>query len=353
VPDTKINESELKVDYFSGGQVRLFGGDNPDSLRGLKLDGVVLDEYADMKPDLYREIIIPSLMDRNGWVCIIGTAQGRDAFYKVWTDALSRGDWFTLMLKASETGILEPERLAKAKLEMSPEQYNREFECSFDEPGIGQFISGAMVQAAVDRQGKPLGPRVMGVDIARFGDDRSVIVYRDGDVVVDVQVFHGQDTMQMVGHITVGIKVFRPDAIFVDVAGVGGGVVDRLTQLGYRIIDVNAGNKSSDDTKWPLLRDEMWHRMRAWIQDRGVLPNRTDIAADLTSATYKYDMRNRVKLVSKADLKAEGLPSPDLADGLAMTFAYPVAHSDMQDAPPWMRPRDRGPSEENARWGWT
>ena len=96
------HETELRVDYINGGQVRLYGADNPDALRGIYLDGVVLDEYADMDPRVWSEIIRPALADRQGWAVFIGTPKGRNAFFELWRRSQSDQDWFSLMLKASE-----------------------------------------------------------------------------------------------------------------------------------------------------------------------------------------------------------------------------------------------------------
>jgi phage terminase large subunit len=100
----RVHESELRVDYaINDGQVRLYGADNADALRGIYLDGIVLDEYADMDPRVWSEIIRPALADRGGWAVFIGTPKGRNAFFELWRRAQSQADWFTLMLKASDT----------------------------------------------------------------------------------------------------------------------------------------------------------------------------------------------------------------------------------------------------------
>src|SRR5215211_5615554 len=98
-----VHESELRVDYPEGGQVRLYGADNPDALRGIYLDGVVLDEYADMDPRVWSEIIRPALADRGGWAVFIGTPKGRNAFFELWRRAQSQADWFTFINKTSNT----------------------------------------------------------------------------------------------------------------------------------------------------------------------------------------------------------------------------------------------------------
>lgn len=323
-----INESDLRVDYPNGGQIQLFGGDNPDALRGIYLDGVVLDEYADMDPRLWPEIISPTLVTRDGWVVFIGTAKGRDAFYGEWRKAAAnRVTWYSLMLKASQTGALSESVLQMRRESMSEAQYAREFECSFDEPDVAQLIDTATVEAARKRHGIGAGPRVLGVDVARHGDDRTVVVFRNGDRVEpeDIAVWRGLDLMQTAARVAELIGQYNPRLTFVDGVGVGGGVVDRLRQLGFRVVDVNAGGLAMKEERFVNLRAEMWTKMRDWLKDRGCIPDRDDLADDLVAPTYEFDHRNRVKLERKEDMKSRGLPSPDIGDALALTFARPVA----------------------------
>lgn len=154
------HESELRVDYYNGGQVRLYGADNPDALRGIYLDGVVLDEPADMDPRVWSEIISPTLIDRKGWAVFIGTPKGRNAFWKVWHDAQDDSDWYKVMLRASETGILDPSELDRARKGMTPEQYEQEFECSFEAAILGAYYGKLMAQTEKDKRicGVPYEP---------------------------------------------------------------------------------------------------------------------------------------------------------------------------------------------------
>lgn len=148
-----IRESDLSVKLVNGSVVRLFGADNPNALRGMYLDGVVMDEYADMRPSLWGEVIRPTLSDRKGWAVFIGTPKGRNEFHALLhgdgkrPGAIRDQDWFTLILKASETGILPAEELADAQRTMSPEQYAQEYECSFDAPNIGAYYAKVMQEA--------------------------------------------------------------------------------------------------------------------------------------------------------------------------------------------------------------
>jgi hypothetical protein len=155
-PRGAIREGELRVDYANGGQVRLYGADNPDALRGIYLDGVVLDEYADMDPRLWSEVLRPALADRGGWAVFIGTPRGRTEFYHTWTRACADAQgWFALMLRASETGLIPASELELARRELSEEQYAQEFECSFDAAIAGAYYGTLMANA--ERDGRICG----------------------------------------------------------------------------------------------------------------------------------------------------------------------------------------------------
>ncbi len=150
-----VNESELRVDYHNGGQVRLYGADNADALRGIYLDGVVLDEYGDMDPRVWAEVIRPALADRGGWAVFIGTPKGRNDFYKLWQRSQSEKDWFSLMLKASETELISTDELQLARRDLTEDQYAQEFECSFDAAIVGSYYGKLINEAAKDKR---IGP---------------------------------------------------------------------------------------------------------------------------------------------------------------------------------------------------
>lgn len=137
----EVNEAELRIDYFNGSRLRLYGADNPDALRGIYLDAVVMDEYADMDPRLWPEVIRPALSDRNGWAVFIGTPRGHNAFYIIAKEAAKNPDWFFKVLKASETGILPADELESIKREQTPEQYDQEYECSFEAAIQGAYYA--------------------------------------------------------------------------------------------------------------------------------------------------------------------------------------------------------------------
>lgn len=131
LPGTTTNEAELRLDLPTGARIQLLGADNPDALRGIYLDGVVFDEYAQMVPRVWREIVRPALADREGWAIWIGTPWGRNHFYDLYTSAPEDGAWHTALYRASETGVIPPTELASAQAQMSPEEYEQEFLCSW------------------------------------------------------------------------------------------------------------------------------------------------------------------------------------------------------------------------------
>lgn len=197
-----------------------------------------------------------------------------------------------------------------------------------------QFISWDLVKQAQERQFRREGkPVLFGLDVARFGDDRSVLAIRNGDTLVDLMKWERLDTQQLSGMVTEVANSRRPDAIFVDGVGVGGGVVDRLRALNLHVIEVNGGAKAGNDARYVNKRAEMWGRMKEWLAGRGVIsPHDIELAAELTGPFYSFDASNRILLEKKEDMKKRGLRSPDLADALSMTFAQPIAAPDISSA---------------------
>lgn len=146
VPGMVPNESELRCDYPNGGQVRVYGGDDPDSLRGLYFDGVVVDEYGLHQADIFSTVLRPALSDRQGWALFLGTPNGKNQFYDLHQYAALEPSWFHAVYKASETGILSAEELAEARKVMTADEYAQEYECSFE-----AAVKGAIYAPELER----------------------------------------------------------------------------------------------------------------------------------------------------------------------------------------------------------
>lgn len=340
IPGVEVNQSELWVQFPNGARVRLFGADNPDAFRGLYFDGVVLDEVADMRPEVWGEILRPALSDRLGWAIFIGTPKGVNLFSELYYRAVKGEDsWGADMKRGEETGVLPPGELEQARKEMTPAQFAQEYDCDFAASVEDVLLKLEDVLVAQRRDLRTeeydFAAKVLGVDVARYGGDKSVLTRRQGLVCFKQRFRQGLDTMEVAAAVAQDIDEWHPDATMVDVGGIGAGVVDRLLQLGYAPIPVDFGSKANDP-RFENKRAEMWWETADWVKAGGCLPSSTDLQRDLTAPRYTYkNHRGRMQLESKDDLRARGLPSPDFGDSLACTFYCPVAPK-----PKWGEPNE-------------
>lgn len=169
-------------------------------------------------------------------------------------------------------------------------------------------------------------PKIIGVDPARFGDDSTTIYIRQGRIAERIAKVRGKDTMEVVGIIINAINRYMPDAVYIDVGGIGAGIYDRLKEMNYKMVrDVNFGSDSLYKKKYINKRAEMWGLMNEWLSNPPAqIPDSDDIEIDLCGLRYSYDSHSRLKIESKEDAKNRGIKSPDEGDALALTFAYPV-----------------------------
>lgn len=198
------------------------------------------------------------------------------------------------------------------------------FQTSGDDPLIKPEH---ILKARQDKAAQEHGPLIVGVDPARFGDDRTSIVQRRGRVAFGLVSYRKKDTMEVAGIVARLIKSDNPARVFVDVGGLGAGVVDRLKELGYEQVEgVNAGEKALEDDKYTNRRAEMWGTMRDWLKETPCrIPDSDSLHGDLIGPSYKFDSNSRLVIEKKEDMKKRGLASPDEADALALTFAAPVS----------------------------
>ncbi|TXH09319.1 MAG: terminase [Hyphomicrobiaceae bacterium] len=196
----------------------------------------------------------------------------------------------------------------------------------FPRTATRQLISTESIEKCMDfeAEGFEFQPKVMGVDIARFGENSSTICVRQGRKVFDIEVLPKQDLMMTAHHVAEAIKRERPMQVFVDGSGIGAGVVDRLRQLNFPVVDVNGGN-SSLNPRFLNKRVEMWWTMKEAIENVVELPKNSRLKEELSCIEYDYTDKGRIRLDRKTDIMDKYGFSPDLADALAYTYAYPVA----------------------------
>ena len=244
--------------------------------------------------------------------------------------------WDTRTIDSRSVAITNKKQISKWAEEYGEDSdfFRVRVKGEFPSQGSDQFIPAERVEAAM-RRGSPASNSatcaVVGVDVARFGDDDTVIftrIGRDG-CSVPLKRLHGLDTVQVVGQVKRHVAYLRKTLgigrvyVFVDEGGVGGGPVDILKSDGFPVRGVNFSQSPDEKEKYPNKREEIWDRMSEWLKE-GAIPDDRDLKEDLVSPTYTFDTYGRKKLESKKDMKKRGLRSPDSADALALTFAYRV-----------------------------
>lgn len=341
-----INETELSIlipsSYGDMAKLRIFGADNPDALRGQYFDCVVLDEVAQMKPDIWLKIIKPALTDRHGSALFIGTPNGVNLFSELFYYALRREaecdpEWCAMRFPADRTTLIPDADLKAAQAE-DLNIYRQEYLCDFSASSQDALITLDEVQAAISRakhidalMHEPY-PLVLGVDIARFGDDATVFFFRKG-LVADEPIIYRNRSNTDVAHLLIAeIAKRHPAYVNID-SGQGTGVIDyvdeNLHSSSTAINEIRFGSTALNSQRFNNRRSEMWTLMRDWIRDKGVLDVSKSAAenlkAELTAPTYTYDAASKICLEKKDAIKARLKRSPDIADALALTFAIEIA----------------------------
>lgn len=195
----------------------------------------------------------------------------------------------------------------------------------FPRIGSQQFMPTDIVDRAMVNElpfeAHCLEPILLGVDVARYGDDKTCIAIRQGRKVMEVRKFSGLDTMQIAVQVILAMREFKTKMIFVDGVGVGAGVVDRLRMLGHEVVEVNAGATPYDEDTYFNKRAEMWGRLRDWLASGAQIPIDHELRMALIGVEFTFDEKEKIRLERKKDMKKRGMPSPDEADAIAHTFA--------------------------------
>ena len=165
---------------------------------------------------------------------------------------------------------------------------------------------------------------VLGVDVARFGGDRSVMLHRRGNTVLGIQTLRGMDTMQVAGWVANTIREVRPDRVCIDEIGVGAGVVDRLREQGLRVTGINVARAARQEKLFVNLRAEGYWRLRdLFVAGEISIPQDNQLIGELAALRYKFDSGGRLLIESKDEMRKRGIPSPDKADALMLAFIGP------------------------------
>lgn len=348
IPGRVVNEGDLSISFPNGSTIRLFGADNPDALRGMYFDGVVMDEVAQMRPEVWQEIVQPALADRKGWALFIGTPKGVNLFSELYYYAAAAMNpnsdkydpaWLAMSFRVDETNAIDPDEKERLRRELSENAWRQEMLCDFSASADDTLIPIDLVTEACARRVHYRDvedmPLVMGVDVARFGSDSSVIFKRQGLQAYPPIVLRNLDNMELADRVAQAIHESRPAAVFID-AGQGQGVIDRLRHMGHDVIEVPFGGKPMQEGRFLNRRSEMWYGIREWIKSGGCIDTTGEdgmrLKSELSVPLYWYDGAGRIVLEPKDKIRERLGASPDIADALALTFAAPVAVPDRYEA---------------------
>lgn len=324
VPAVKFYESDLRIELPNGARISLYGADNPDALRGIYLDGVVLDEVAQMRPQVWGEVVRPTLSDRGGWGLFIGTPKGVDAFYELFNEAKETPQWDSVKFRADETGIISEEELLAMRREMTARQYAQEMLCEFaagtDEVLIPIDLADMASKRKIDQRDLKRAVKVLGVDVARYGDDRSVIMPVAGLQAYEPHIYQGLDNVALAQKVMALMESFEPDYVRVD-AGRGEGVIDYMRANGFKVTEVNFGGAPKSDY-FANARAEMWAGTKQWVMDGGCIPPMSELISELATPRFSFTPNNKMVIESKEKMRSRGLRSTDIADSLVLAVGY-------------------------------
>lgn len=300
--------------------------EQPEALQGFHSENIlfVLDEASGI-PEAVFEVAQGALSSEGAYVLMCANPTRMEGyFYRSHHEMRDR--WSAIHVNGEHCA-----RVSKEYIEDMAKQYGADSPI-YKVRVKGDFVGSLdgvipldIVETAIDRKIKQHGEMRWGLDVARFGEDRSALAKRHNSHLVEpIKWWRGKDTMQTVGLLKMEYDRadIKPTAIFVDVIGLGAGVVDRARELDLPIVAVNVAESPSVEDKYSRLRDELWFRAREWFQSREVCIVRDEaLIAELTLPTYKFLSTGKLQVESKDDLKRRGVTSPDLADAFILTFA--------------------------------
>jgi phage terminase large subunit len=324
--------------------------EKPEALAGIHSDNVLLvvDEASGVDEAVF-ESAIGSMSGDNATTIMLGNpTRSSGMFYKTHHELAA--EWHRIHVDASKSPRVHADFVKQVR-DTYGENSN-----AFRVRVLGEFpladddtlIPAEHVDSAMSRDVilDPRAPRVYGVDPARFGDDKSVLIERRGDYVMPPKKWGGLDLMALAGAIVHEIDGDKTVPICVDTIGLGAGLADRLREMGYNVIDVNVSETSAFNPKANKLRDDLWMQVRDWLAMRVCrLPKDEDLRADLITPKYKFSSTGKLIVEPKAEMKKRLRRSPDSADALALTFASEIGRvGGRSSSQEWSKPLKRGVS---------
>ena len=343
VPGVVFKEADLQIEFPNGAQIGLFSGERHDSMRGLGLDGVVLDETAMLDFEAWHASIRPTLSGTGGWGLVLGTPSGPSLLSELYLYAQSGadGDWGAATYPAwpeNTTGVLSAKEIEAARSEsISDATFRREYGCDMAVGAEDQVIRLEDVIACQARvapyrlaldPGLRSQPRILGVDVGggTAAGDNSVVVLRWGHIVFDPIIVPPERHEELAFRVAAEAREHQVDAIFVD--GTGGWsshLIPSLQAMGLSPIPVNFGAASLKPELYANRRAELHVELGRFVKlPTTILPKGQKLASEMTATRFSHDVKGRVLLEPKKDVRARLGRSPDVADAIALTFGAPI-----------------------------
>ena len=323
---TKFAYKQSPEDWYANAVA--WSENNPDAFAGTHDQNVlvIFDEASNIHDVIWGKV--DGAMSTKGamWICFGNPTRNTGRFY----DCFHKySKWWKTKQIDSRTAKWADKVWVERFLEQfkdDPDKIKVQILGQFPSASVTQFISTESVEKCMkhEAQGWEYQPKVMGVDVARFGSNSSVICLRQGRKVHEMQILPKADLMETASMVAEAIKTHNPHTVFVDGSGIGAGVVDRLRQLNFQVVDVNGGNQSMNP-RYLNKRAEMWAELKEFLISLCELPPDDNLKRELTCVQYSFTDRGRIRLQRKEDIMDDYGFSPDRADALAMTFAYPIA----------------------------
>lgn len=324
------NSSEMKIETINGSIWQIIGADNYDSLVGPNPVGLVMSEWgvSDKYPKAW-DYFRPILAENGGWAVFPYTPRGRNHGFNLYQMAMGNPDWFCQLLTVEDTHAISPADIqAERDSGMGEEMIQQEFYCSFIASTENIVIPFEFIQSSIGRQVSfEQSPRLAGLDVARFGNDRTCIVIRQGGEIMLIEVWQGQNLAFTTGKVAAMHREGLFDMVAVDAIGMGAGVADYLQAVGVPTIAVNVSETPSESSRFAMLRDELWWLAREWFQSRTCSISKalhpktmTALIADIQDIHYDYLPSGKIKIETKASMKERLGFSPDVGDALCLTF---------------------------------
>jgi len=336
---TELVERDLKkgTRYWAA-EGKLWSEENPDSYAGVhNHDGMMLifDEASGIPDPIWAVgagFFTENILDRY-WFAFSNPRRNQGYFFEA-VEGSKRDFWSSEKIDARTVEDTDKAVYEQIIAEYGEDSIQARVEVygEFPSSGDDQFISPRMVDEAAQRAKykDETAPIVIGIDPARGGMDSTVIAVRQGRDLIALKRYQGDDTMTTVGHIIDAIEEYRPTLTVIDEGGLGYGILDRLNEQRYKVRGVNFGWKAKNPIMWGNKRAEIWGAMRDWLRTASI-PKDRQLKADFTGPKTKPNSAGTIFLEGKREMKSRGLASPDAADALAVTFAYPVAHRESRE----------------------